>query len=182
MITAVDAQALASTTNADRARRPESEPLFKQLDSGNKGYLTVDDLQAAVVRISAQGARRADAAAPAAPGAQDILARLDGDGDGKVTRQEFKAAEPKGAATGGGGAAPAGAQAPAGGAAASSTQVDEPADTNEDGKVSALEQQAYEAKLAAEKAAAATASGRSSGAVAAVKAYEAVEQLGQAGA
>ena len=46
------------------------------------------------------------------------------------------------------------------------SDIKEPADTNLDGKVSAKEQAAYDAKLVAERAAA-------------VKAYESVGQLGQ---
>jgi len=85
------------------------------------------------------------------------------------------------------GARPAGGPPPAGGGsqAASTTgggaETYEPADANEDGKVSAQEQQAYDARLAAERAAAQGAgSRRTAEADAAVKAYEAVEQLGQA--
>ena len=189
MVNAVNTQAQASSTTA-RTERPDAEQLFKELDTGNKGYLTADDLQAAVVKISAEGAKRAEAAsqtAPSAPSAQEVLAKLDGDGDGKVTQQEFKASEPKpppANASGGGarGAAPAGGAGGGGAVSSASTnQTYEPADTDEDGKVSALEEQAYEAKLADEKAAAqAEKSGRAAGADAAVKAYAAVEQLGTA--
>lgn len=187
MITAVNAQALASSVSAGPAERPDAEQAFKALDSGNKGYLTVDDLQAAVVKISAEGAKRAEAPAPAAPSAQQMLAKLDGNADGKVTQQEFKAAQPKAPPPTGGQAPAGGADRSAGGGAAatgSSTKAYEPADTNEDGKVSAQEQQAYDAKLAAEKVAQEAqkaGSGRSSEADAAVKAYESVEQLGAAG-
>jgi hypothetical protein len=215
MINAVNTQALASSLSAGRAERPDADQAFKALDSGNKGYLTADDLQAVVVKISAEGAKRADAgagaAAPTAPSAQQVLARLDGDGDGKVTQQEFKAAQPKSPPSSGSagsgvgstasrGAPPAGGQAPAGGgggnagatsaSSASSTKTYEPADTNEDGAISPLEQQAYDAKLTAEKAEQAAqeaqgaqkaGSGRSSEAGAAVKAYGSVEQLGTAG-
>ena len=200
MVTAINTQALANSVSGSKSstktEKPDSEQIFKELDTGGKGYLTVDDLQAAVVKISAEGAQRADVAAqaaPNAPSAQDLLARLDGDGNGQVTQQEFKAGEPKAppaAASSGGGAraaAPAGGQAPAGGAEAggavsSSSQIHDPADTDEDGKVSAREQQAYEVKLADEKAAAQEANGpRAAEADAAVKAYAAVEQLGAAG-
>jgi EF-hand domain pair/EF hand len=196
MVTTINTQALASSVSSGassrRAERPDAEQAFKALDSGAKGYLTADDLQAAVVKISAEGARRADTAGPAAPGAQEMFAQMDGDGDGKVTQQEFKAAEPKAPPSGGAqGAKPAGGQPPASAAGAgagtkaasstsSSSETYEPADTNEDGKVSAQEQQAYDARLAAEKAATqAAGSARTAEADAAVKAYEAVEQLGQ---
>lgn len=182
MITAVNTQALASSVAAGRAERPDADQAFKALDSGGKGYLTADDLQAAVVKISAEGAKRADATDRAAPSGQQVLAALDGDGDGKVTQQEFETAESKASPSSAGGAAPSGGQAPAarGVAASSTAKTYEPADTNEDGKVSAQEQQAYDAKLAAERAARAASSGRSDEADAAVKVYESVEQLGQA--
>ncbi|MDR7333271.1 EF-hand domain-containing protein [Roseateles asaccharophilus] len=185
--------AAAAGTALRQAERPDSERAFEALDSDGKGYLTVQDLQAVVVRISSAGAQRAEADdAPAAPSAEETLARLDGDGKGQVTRQEFEAAEPRPApaqdATRAGGASTAAPQAaPSGGGAAgapsatsasSINQTYEPADTDEDGQVSAREQQAYDARLAAEKAAAQTAgSSRNVEADAAVKAYAAIEQL-----
>ncbi|MFG6486632.1 EF-hand domain-containing protein [Roseateles sp. BYS78W] len=201
MITAVNTQALASSVSSgsstSKAGRPDAEQVFKELDAGNKGYLTVDDLKAAVVKISVEGAKKADAAGKTAPSAEEMLAKMDSDGDGKVTLDEFKAAAPKGpppgAAQGGGNsiAKSQGGQAQAaaasggksgGTASASSTKTYEPADTNQDGKVSAQEQAAYDAKLAAEKAAQAASSGKTAEADAAVKTYESVEQLGKASA
>lgn len=193
MVTAVNTPALVGTL-----LRPA-----EWLDPGNKSPSTAEDPQAVVVKISAEGAQRAEAvtqavtqaATQAAPNAEDLPVRLDGGGSGQVSVQEFKASEPKAPPAGGArAAAPAGGQAPAGGAAGgvaaasvsttpSSSQTYEPADTDEDGTVSPLEQQAYEVKLAAEKAAkAAEAAGseRTAEAAAAVKAYEAIEQLGAA--
>jgi hypothetical protein len=196
MVTAINTQALANSVSGSKSsaktEKPDSEQIFKELDTGNKGYLTVDDLKAAVVKISAEGAKRADAAGKAAPSAEEMLAKMDSDGDGKVTQQEFKAAEPKGPPAGASGAQsakPASGQAPAAGAGKSSSsdstsstaKTYEAADTNEDGKVSAKEQAAYDAKLAAEKAATqATSSGRTAEAEAAVKTYESVDQLSKA--
>lgn len=195
MVTAVNTPALVGTL-----LRPA-----EWLDPGNKSPSTAEDPQAVVVKISAEGAQRAEAvtqaatqpatqaATQAAPNAEDLPVRLDGGGSGQVSVQEFKASEPKAPPAGGArAAAPAGGQAPAGGAGGgvaaasvsttpSSSQTYEPADTDEDGTVSPLEQQAYEVKLAAEKAAkAAEAAGseRTAEAAAAVKAYEAIEQLG----
>ncbi len=106
MITAVNTSAASSSSSAPQAAKPDAEQVFKSLDTGGKGYLTADDLQAAVVKISAEGARKADAAGQSAPSAEDMLAKMDSDGDGQVTLDEFKAAEPKapppGAAQGGG--------------------------------------------------------------------------------
>jgi hypothetical protein len=199
MITAVNASSVSSASSAAQADKPDAEQIFKTLDTGSKGYLTVDDLQAAVVKISAEGARQADATGKAAPSAEGMLAKMDGDGDGKVTLDEFKAAEPKGPAPGaaqGGGGAVANSQGGRGGqgqvvaaggqsggaasSASATTQAYEPADTNEDGQVSAKEQAAYDAKLAAQKADAQAGSSRNAEADAAVRAYESVDQLSKA--
>ena len=117
MLAAILTHASDSSSSA-RAGRPDAEQVFKSLDSAEKGYLTVDDLQAAVVKISAAGAKRAEAAGQSAPSAQKLFDRLDGDGDGKLTQQEFEAAVPKGLSAGARGAKPEGGQAPAGAAGA----------------------------------------------------------------
>lgn len=169
MTTAITTQAPASAVSSGSSAS-RAEPALKAPESGDKSTPTVDEVPAAVVRISAEGAQRAEAA------------------DRQVViQQQPGAAEPKASAAGGGaqGARPAGGQPPTGSAgtadvgsqAASSTsstsssQPYKPADTNQDGTVSPKEQQAYNDKLAADKAAA----------QAAVKAYQGVEQLGQDG-
>lgn len=166
MVTAVINQAPASSLSAARA-----EEAVKDVDAGNKGNPGTEDPQAVVVRISTEGARRAEVAAQAAPGARDLVVQPDGDGSSPVTVQEFKAA------------APASGQAPAAAASTpSANQTYELADTNQDGEVSPMEETAYEAKLAAEKQAKAQANApRAAEAEAAVKTYAAVEQLGAAG-
>ncbi len=181
MVTAVNTPALVGTL-----LRPAD-----WLDPGNKSPATAEDAQAAVVQISAEGAKRAEAAAqaaPAAPQAEDLSARLDGGGAGQVSVQQFKASEPPAPPAGGGASARAQAPADGGGSAVgvsstpSSSQTYDPADTDQDGQVSPRERQAYEAKLADAKQAQALAnSGRAAEVGAAVKAYEAVEQLGAAG-
>lgn len=206
MISALNSTAAPSVNvSAKSAGRPDSEQLFKQLDTGSKGYLTADDLQAVVVKISAEGAKRADAAG-SAPSAEDLAKQLDTDGDNQVSLAEFKAAEPKqgaqggaaqaqGAQAGGGAraAAPAGGGAPAAGGAggggaggassvsssgsssstSSTSSTYEPADTNEDGKVSTEEQQAYDAKIA-EQRAEASGQARTKEADTAISTYESV--------
>ncbi|PZP30732.1 MAG: hypothetical protein DI603_14525 [Roseateles depolymerans] len=199
MISALNSTAAPSVNvSAKSAGRPDSEQLFKQLDTGSKGYLTADDLQAVVVKISAEGAKRADAAG-SAPSAEDLAKQLDTDGDNQVSLAEFKAAEPKQGAQGGaapaqgaqaGGGARAAGGAPAaggtGGGGASSVSSSgsssstsstsstyEPADTNEDGKVSTEEQQAYDAKIA-EQRAEASGQARTKEADTAISTYESV--------
>ena len=95
MLAAILTHASDSSSSA-RAGRPDAAQVFKTLDSGDKGYLTVDDLRAAVVSISAEGARRAAAAGKPVPSAERLFARLDSDGDGHLTLQEFQAAVPRG--------------------------------------------------------------------------------------
>lgn len=178
MVAAVNTQAPASSltggASVDRTEQPA-----KELDSGSQ--------RAVVVNISVEGAKRAGTvtqAAQAAPSAQSLPARLDDGSDVQVTSQQLQASAPKAppadASDGGaGGAAPAGSETPA--VSTSATPTYEPADTDEDGTVSPMERQAYEAKLADEKAAAqAEKTARAAEADAAVRAYEAVEQLGGA--
>jgi hypothetical protein len=83
----------SDATSPARAARPSAEQAFQALASGGTGGLTADDLQAAIISISAEGARRA---AAAGKGAQKLLARLDSDGDGQLSQQEFLAGVPKG--------------------------------------------------------------------------------------
>jgi len=179
VINAVNSQAPASSLSGSRAEKPDAEPQPRPSDG--KGPV---DPQAAVVKISAEGAKRAEASSPPAPssqpasGAADATALVDSDGDGKATHHEFRDGAPKTPQT----RVTIAQAAPAGGSVGlspvgSSSQVYDPADGDGDGKVSARELQAYDAKLAIEKAAQATASSSS----AAVKAYAAVEQLSQAG-
>lgn len=159
MIAALNNASTASVSSRP-ATRPSSEELFKQLDADNKGYLTQDDL----VKISPQGAQAADAADATNKAAQ-AFAKMDADGDGKVSQTEFKAAEPKEGADGAKGAngangtngpngtPPAGGKggppsAAAGASTASSSKTYEAADANEDGKVTQPEQLAYDAEQA----------------------------------
>jgi hypothetical protein len=184
MVAAVNIQAPASPLTGGASVDRTEHPL-KELDSSNQ--------QAVVVNISAEGAKRAGTAtqaAQAAPSAQGLPARPDDGSDVQLTAQQLQASAPKAPpadASGGGagGAAPAGGETPAVSTSASTststTQTYEPADTDEDGTVSPMERQAYETKLADEKAATqAEQSARTAEAGAAVKAYEAVEQLGSA--
>ncbi|KQV53031.1 hypothetical protein ASC95_09680 [Pelomonas sp. Root1217] len=182
MVAAVNTQTPASPLTGGASVDRTEQPL-KELDSG--------DQQAAVVNISAEGAKRAGTATQAtqaAPSVQDQPARLDDGSAVQVTAPQLQTSAPKAPpadASGGGagGAAPAGGETTAVSTSASTSQTYEPADTDEDGTVSPMERQAYEAKLADEKAAAqAEKSARAAEADAAVRAYEAVEQLGGAAA
>lgn len=161
-------------------------------DTGAKSQPKAEDQQAAVVTISSEGARQAEAAAQAAPSTQALQTGPDGGGGIAVAGQQFQAAAPQAAPVGAGDAAaarspsPTVSQGPAGAAAssagASASRTYEPADTDQDGQVSPMEETAYEARLAAEKQAKAEAGApRVVEVDAAVKTYAAVEQLGAAG-
>jgi len=78
-------------SSSARAGRLDAAQAFQALAGGDQGHLTVDDLRAAVVNISAEGARRA-----ATAGVEKLFARLDVDGDGQLTQAEFQAAVPRG--------------------------------------------------------------------------------------
>jgi Ca2+-binding EF-hand superfamily protein len=56
-----------------------AEELFSKLDTGGKGYIEESDLQTAFQSVPASSSTSAE----------DVFASLDGDSDGKVTRQEM---------------------------------------------------------------------------------------------
>jgi hypothetical protein len=132
--------------------RPKPEDLFNALDTGSKGYLTQEDLQSAIVNISDEGVKLS--AADSQARAKEIFSKIDANGDGKATLEEFKQAAPERPS---GGPPPAGGPqdakggkppggGPRGGGAAKSEASYDPADTNKDGVVSELERMAYSAK------------------------------------
>lgn len=97
---------LASTRAAAPPRPPKAEDVFKQIDAEGKGSVTASDAAAYLVKISPEGARKADAAASARL-QQDIaqsLSQADVDGNGQLSQSEFKQALSQGPA----GARPAG--------------------------------------------------------------------------
>ncbi|MCP5277470.1 MAG: EF-hand domain-containing protein [Thiobacillus sp.] len=66
-----------------RMQRPDAskmaEALFSKLDTGGKGYIEQADLQAAFQQVPTANSGSAE----------EVFATLDGDSDGKVTRQEM---------------------------------------------------------------------------------------------
>ena len=62
----------ASVRSTEAPQRPNPATAFKQMDTENKGYLTQQDFSAAVVSISAEGRRLADAADR--PSAEEVFA------------------------------------------------------------------------------------------------------------
>jgi hypothetical protein len=200
MVTSISATGPVSGTPT----RPDTQDLFKRLDSKGKGYLTQDDLASAVVKISAQGAELSQDAANAK--AQKILRRLDTNRDGKITQGEFtKGSEQGPEALASPGADPAGgAERPKGGAAkgakpaasgreaatAGSGPIYSPADANRDGTVTVPEAYAYETQQApppkkggtpaSSPSTSSTSTAPSAAARSAVQAYRIVEQLAAA--
>jgi hypothetical protein len=152
-----------------RGARPDlskvADVVFGKLDSGNKGYLDKADLQSAVDQVAS--AKKSGSGSSSAS-ADDLLKAFDGNGDGKITKQEFsdgtkKLAEqfenqfnrsrtsfdvasgaPSGPPPHAAPGAATGAGGPASAASANSATSYAAADTNQDGTVSEPERIAYE--------------------------------------
>lgn len=149
-------------------------------DAGASGAAATPALQPAASPSGANASSNAAPNATAAPNSSSAAAPGPGANGAAVTA---------GSATGSAGINPADAQGrtetaglvpppndginPPRPGLATSTKSYPPADANEDGRISALEQQAFDLQLAAERAAKQAASGNN----AAVKAYAAVDQL-----
>ncbi|TFW30256.1 EF-hand domain-containing protein [Massilia arenosa] len=122
-----------------------AEALFSKLDTKQQGYIDSDEIK------SSLGSRATDA------DAAEVMKALDGDGNGQVSKSELSAAiEKVGSAlseqqdqsrvAAAGGAPGAGGPRGGGGGDRTSSPASEtydPADTNQDGTVSAAEQAAY---------------------------------------
>lgn len=153
-------------------RPPKAEDVFKQIDSEGKGSVTASDAAAYLVKISPEGARKADAAASAKlqKDIEQSLNKADADGNGELSQPEFKqalsqapagggpagdagagngAGRPQGpppggsGGSGGGKAGGAGASGASSGSSSSSVSGYEKEDANQDGKVTEPERQAY---------------------------------------
>lgn len=135
-----------------------ADQVFSQLDSSGKGYIDKADLQAATQQLTS-----ASASGKASSSVDQLFTALDPDSSGQVSKQEFSDSLQKMAdqldqqrqgsrmesaiAEAGLGGQPgaAGAQGMGSGSKpASGVQAFEPADTNQDGKVSAAEELAYQ--------------------------------------
>jgi hypothetical protein len=84
-------QGTAATQRPDPAQL--AQKLFQQLDTSGQGYLSKSDLQAALdkVTLSKEGlaASSASAASDTGSSADALMAKLDSNGDGKISEQEF---------------------------------------------------------------------------------------------
>lgn len=117
-----------------------SEESFKQLDGAGKGYLSEADLASTIVTISPEGESLSQA--DAALRAREAFVALDADQNGRVTLEEFKAGKDAAAAPPAGpGTAPRPSSLAGGGTDPNITF--DPADSNQNGSVSQLEQAVY---------------------------------------
>lgn len=78
---------IGSSSVASLMQRPDpsqmASKLFSKLDSKNQGYIEKSDLQSAFDQVSSSGNSGSTASV------DEIFKQLDGDGDGKVTREEM---------------------------------------------------------------------------------------------
>ncbi len=148
-----------STTTSGMNRPDPSkmvDDLFSKLDTTNKGYLEKSDLQSALSQSPGSGS---SSGTSSSPNVDEIFKKLDSNADGKLTKSEMTSSMSSTTKVGkGGGAPPPGGMPPpgAGGAksasgasstsstqSSSSTKTYDPADANQDGKVSEQEKIAY---------------------------------------
>lgn len=132
---------------------PSADDIFASLDTKNQGYLDKESLQAAF------DANSTDTEANTAK-VEEIFKTLDGDGDNKISKEEFAAgmdqlapqgaaaADASGAAQQAKGAPPA--RGGGGGSEGSTSTTYEAADTNQDGTVSLQELVLYQMSHATE--------------------------------
>ncbi|WP_291994855.1 EF-hand domain-containing protein [Candidatus Accumulibacter sp. ACC003] len=89
---AIDPREMRGTKRPDPAQMADA--LFSQLDSAKQGYIEKSDLQAGFAKAfssssASSSAAAASATSDSASAANDLFAKLDANGDGKVTKQEF---------------------------------------------------------------------------------------------
>ena len=140
---------IASSSVSQTHQRPKPEDIFQKMDSDGDGSVSKQEFESAFVQISQKGGQAADGANAKAK-ADELYAKMDSDGDGKLSASEFEtAAKAHEAQRGQGGSQGSGGGALAAGGSEKST---DPADTNQDGVVSAQEAAAYQATQQAQEA------------------------------
>jgi len=82
------------SSSTQRSQRPDPskmvDDLFSQLDKTGKGYLEVSDLQSALAKISSTSSSTStSSSSSSSASASDVFAKLDSNGDGKVTKDEM---------------------------------------------------------------------------------------------
>lgn len=75
--------------NINNRQRPDPQQMandiFTRLDTDNRGYIEQSDLTEALSKLDSTGNNNADIST------EEMFAKMDGDGDGKVTQQEMAA-------------------------------------------------------------------------------------------
>lgn len=88
------ATSYAASLSAQRTHRPDPskmvDKLFSQLDTKSQGYLEKSDLQSAFAQISAASGSGSSSSSGSSASVDDVFKQLDGDGDGKVTKEDRK--------------------------------------------------------------------------------------------
>lgn len=157
------------------AKRPDPskmvDDLFSKLDTTGKGYLTKSDLQSALTQLPGSDSSNSTGSTSSSANVDELFKKLDANGDGKITKDELTsglkqladAFGSQNVTSGGGkaGAPAAGGTPPSRSGNATSTsstnstsstqsssaaKTYDPADTNQDGKVSEQERIAYALK------------------------------------
>jgi len=158
-ISSINSSSSAMMSGAMKRPDPSkmANDLFSKLDTTGKGYIEKSDLETALSNMSESGSSSGATTSSKAE-ADALFSKMDSNGNGKVTKEEMSAAVQKIAAEldgqsprmrlQGGSPPP---PPPQGGSSASSTgsstsnqTSSDPADTNGDGTVSAIEALAYE--------------------------------------
>lgn len=162
---------IGSSTASSLAQRPDPsqmvDKMFAKIDTTGKGFIDKSDLQAAFAQTSSSGT------ASSAASVDDVFKKLDSNGDEKITKQEMSdgikklsdelnsqyndmRTSSKGGKPPAGGGAPPSGNGSASQSSSSSTKTYDPADADQDGKVSAKELIAYESDQAAKSTAEST--------------------------
>ena len=127
------------------------DDLFSKLDTTGKGYLTKSDLQSASTQLSGSDSSNSSGSTSSSANVDELFKKLDANGDGNITKDELASGLKQLA----GGTPPSGsgnANSTSSTNGTSSTQSSstsktyDPADTNQDGTVSAQERIAYALK------------------------------------
>jgi Ca2+-binding EF-hand superfamily protein len=137
------------------------DDLFSKLDTTGKGYLTKSDLQSASTQLPGSDSSNSTGSTGSSANVDELFKKLDANGDGKITKDELTSGLKQLADAFGAGAPAAGGTPPSGSGNANSTsstngtsstqssstsKTYDPADTNQDGTVSAQERIAYALK------------------------------------
>lgn len=89
MIQAVGTSGIAMSTTQRAGPPPPPKEVFSKVDSDSSGTLNLDELQAMLDQL-------AEKMGASAPSAEELMGKLDTDGDGEVSAAEFEAGRPEG--------------------------------------------------------------------------------------